>query len=65
MVGMSVKRRTRHGQKYVRYRMGAAVRMLPWKTAYCIMADKLANLPFAIGLVEKHGQIIKQNLVIS
>ena len=30
-----------------------------------LMADKLDNLPFAIGLSRKTKQIIKQNLIIS
>jgi len=46
--------------------MGAAGSDVALETAdIALMADKLDNLPFAIGLSRKANQIIKQNLVIS
>jgi Cd2+/Zn2+-exporting ATPase len=46
--------------------MGAASSEVALETAdIALMADKLSNLPFAIGLSKKAGRIIKQNLVIS
>jgi len=46
--------------------MGAAGSEVALETAdIALMADKLSNLPFAIGLSKKASRIIKQNLVIS
>jgi Cd2+/Zn2+-exporting ATPase len=46
--------------------MGAAGSDVALETAdIALMADKLGNLPFAIGLSKKAHGIIKQNLVIS
>ena len=46
--------------------MGAASSGVALETAdIALMADKLSNLPFAIGLSKKASSIIKQNLVIS
>ncbi|MCB0855947.1 MAG: heavy metal translocating P-type ATPase, partial [Bacteroidetes bacterium] len=46
--------------------MGAAGSDVALETAdIALMADKLDNLPFAIGLSRKARRIIKQNLVIS
>jgi Cd2+/Zn2+-exporting ATPase len=35
------------------------------ETDIALLADKLNNLPFAIGLSKKAHRIIKQNLIIS
>jgi Cd2+/Zn2+-exporting ATPase len=46
--------------------MGAASSGVALETAdIALMADKLSNIPFAIGLSKKASSIIKQNLVIS
>ena len=46
--------------------MGAASSEVALETAdIALMADKLSNLPFAIGLSKKASRIIKQNLIIS
>jgi Cd2+/Zn2+-exporting ATPase len=46
--------------------MGAVGSDVALETAdIALMADKLDNLPFAIGLSRKANQIIKQNLFIS
>ena len=46
--------------------MGAAGSDVALETAdIALMADKLNNLPFAIGLSKKAHQIIKQNIIIS
>lgn len=53
-------------QSNVGIAMGAAGSDVALETAdIALMADKLSNLPFAIGLSKKASSIIKQNLVIS